>query len=526
MKRITSLLALGFFSLGLATSASAQTKVTQLVIQNATGTTKLSQTSEGMTVDNYLILQRSGNANSTVKLTAPASNGTREFLFPESSGTLLTNATNTFTSTQTFPTTAAQGDALIASINGGSTKIDAARLNITLPSSGLTSIGSAAAPLNNLTFFTDGSGNATGQLNLAASNTWTGTQSFALNAAQGDALIASINAGTPGGLTGYATSSALSTLAGSVTANTTSLTTLSNSLTSLTNTVNALPTSGVTSGRTIGTTAPLAGGGDLSANRTLSLNMNGSLALDGSNNLGLNLANANTWSAVQTFPSGNSAAGIAQGNALITSINAGTTALTATLPSNVVLEADIAVTSPITRNVASGTVTLGMESSAAAGSYLNANVTVDAYGRVTAASNGGSGNGGGLMIGQTSSNMDKNGTNNYYFLAGATAGGETTVGFKKNYIRAPRSGVIKNLYVDLNVAPGAGGSGKSHSFTVRNVTQNTELALVTISNSSTSGNSGAATLSVNAGDILVMRHQSSTSPSPGDSEAVWSVEFQ
>ncbi|HUZ33912.1 MAG TPA: hypothetical protein VMV19_17660, partial [Xanthobacteraceae bacterium] len=36
---------------------------------------------------------------------------------------------------------------------------------------------------------------------------------------------------------------------------------------------------------------------------TLSLNYNASLTLDGANNLGINLANPNTWMGTQTFPS-------------------------------------------------------------------------------------------------------------------------------------------------------------------------------------------------------------------------------
>jgi hypothetical protein len=297
MNRITSLLALGFFSLGLATSASAQTKVTQLVIQNATGTTKLSQTSGGLDVDNKIVIHNPSVLTNTVTLLVPsdAGMGNANFTFPTSGGTLLTNATNTFTNTQTFPTDGPQGNALIASINAGTTTINAARLNLS-------------------------------SLNL-------------------------------GGVTSVAAGN----------------TTLDISTNNLTNAVTA----------------------------------------------SLNLANANTWTAVQTFPSANDATGIAQGNALINSINRGTTALTgyattnfltsnytntadmttlinntvnnpANLPSTVLLESEVVGTAgQINHNVAGGTVTLSLPSVAAnTGTFTNATVTIDAQGRVIAASNG------------------------------------------------------------------------------------------------------------------------------------------
>jgi trimeric autotransporter adhesin len=361
MKRSFSVLALPILLCCFSTALQAQTRTSQLVITNSTGTTKFSQINGGMLIDNYVILQRPGNTNSTVTLVPPAGNGTLNFDFPSTSGTLLTSASmvssaNTFTGTQIFPTTEAQGDALINSINAGTLTIDAARLNV-----------------------------AAGGVSLAGTNTWTGVQTFPTlgltGIAQGNALIASINAGNTA-LTGYATTSALATAIANVNSSldgyTTDaeLATTNSNVTTLTTNL-ATTNSNVTTltNRTISTSAPLAGGGDLSANRTLSLNMNSTLALDGSNNLGLNLANNNTWTGTQTFPTS-----LAQGNALIASINAGNTTLSAlsnystttqmntaitnatnvsNLSSTILLESDLAVGASLTKT-GTGTVTLAL----------------------------------------------------------------------------------------------------------------------------------------------------------------------
>ena len=163
----------------------------------------------------------------------------------------LANA-NTWTGTQTLPTTAAQGDALIASTNAGATTIDAARIgagltdaqvndNLTInggtvdaspigattPSTGaFTTITGTALPAaststdlvtsnggaletrtlaslsgsigvsTDATLTGDGTTGSPLGIDLANGNTWTGTQTLPTTAAQGDALIASTNAGT------------------------------------------------------------------------------------------------------------------------------------------------------------------------------------------------------------------------------------------------------------------------------------------------------------------------------------------
>jgi hypothetical protein len=168
----------------------------------------------------------------------------------------LTNA-NTWTGTQTLPVTAAQGDALIASTNAGTTTIDAARIgagltdaqvndNLTInggtvdaspigattPSTGafttlsgttitgtalpaaststevvvsnsgaletrsLSSLAGTVGVSTDATLTGDGTTGLPLGLDLTNANTWTGTQTLPVTAAQGDALIASTNAGT------------------------------------------------------------------------------------------------------------------------------------------------------------------------------------------------------------------------------------------------------------------------------------------------------------------------------------------
>jgi len=201
MKRISSLLALGFLSLGLATSATAQTKVTQLVIQNSTGTTKLSQTSGGLDVNNRLILHCTTTPTNTVTLIVPSTSGmgNANFMFPTSGGTLLTTTANDV-----------NGDAMIAAINEGTTQIDAARLDL----SGLDLGGVSTVAAGDLTLNITTLGDAvTASLNLANPNSWSATQTLPVTLAQGNALINSINAGTTP-LTGYVTSSGLTTILG------------------------------------------------------------------------------------------------------------------------------------------------------------------------------------------------------------------------------------------------------------------------------------------------------------------------
>lgn len=164
MKRLISLLVLGMLGTCLCTSAFAQTRVAGLVITNSTGTTTVSQTGDGLTMNNHLTLIYPGQSTNKVKLTPPNSGGDLTFTFPTSSGTLLTNgSSNTFSNTQIFPVTVAQGDALISSINGGSgsIKIESGLVDLSDYLTGnqvSTAIGSAIAGLPSSGDFTTLSG--------------------------------------------------------------------------------------------------------------------------------------------------------------------------------------------------------------------------------------------------------------------------------------------------------------------------------------------------------------------------------
>ncbi|MEP7219893.1 MAG: hypothetical protein ABI876_13305, partial [Bacteroidota bacterium] len=311
-------------------------------------------------------------------------------------GINLANA-NTFTATQTLPTTAAQGDALIASTNSGTTTIDAARIgagladaqvddNLTInggtidntsigattPSTGAfttitgTSLPGASASTElvvsnggaletrdvstlagalsgsvavstDATLAGDGtSGNPLG-INLANANTWTGDQTLPTTASQGDALIASTNAGTTtidaarigAGLADAQVDDNLTINGGTIDNTSIGATTPSTgAFTTITGT--SLP------GASASTELVVSNGGALETRdvSTLAGALSGSVAVstdatlagDGTsgNPLGINLANANTWTGDQTLPTTAS-----QGDALIASTNSGTTTIDA-----------------------------------------------------------------------------------------------------------------------------------------------------------------------------------------------------
>jgi hypothetical protein len=126
-----------------------------------------------------------------------------------------------------------------------------------------------------------------------------------------------------------------------------------------------------------------------------------------------------------------------------------------------------------------------------------------------------------MIIGQTASNMDNNSNTDYYFPIGGTQGNNTDPGFKKAAMRVTRNCTVKNFYVDITAAP---GSGNSHNFTVRDITTGTELPMLSISGTGTSGSDLVNTLSVNAGDIIVVKHTATSTPN--NAEAVWSFDLQ
>jgi hypothetical protein len=151
MKRLTSLFLGGILAMGIATSATAQTKVSSLLITNANGQVTLNTNSSGLLVNKNITLTSS--TGKTLLLEVPELSANQTFTFPTTGGTLLTNASggNVYNGTQTFPTTQDQGNALINSINAGSLQINTARLNLSgyaQESWVTTQINSAIAGLN------------------------------------------------------------------------------------------------------------------------------------------------------------------------------------------------------------------------------------------------------------------------------------------------------------------------------------------------------------------------------------------
>ncbi|MCC7437235.1 MAG: hypothetical protein IT211_01930 [Armatimonadetes bacterium] len=295
--------------------------------------------------------------------------------------------TNTWTGDQTFPTTAAQGDALVASVNAASTTINATQIgngltntqvNDDLTISGGTiensPIGATTASTGRFTTITgttlptaststdlvtsnsgaletrtiasltgvigvsvdstivgDGTTGTALGVDLSETNTWTGDQTFPTTAAQGAALVASVNAASTtinatqigNGLTNTQVNDDLTINGGTIenspigatTASTGRFTTITGTTLPSGSTATAIVTSnsGALETRTI-----------TSLTGTIGVSVDSTIVGDGTTGspLGVDLSETNTWTGDQTFPTT-----AAQGDALIASVNNGTTTI-------------------------------------------------------------------------------------------------------------------------------------------------------------------------------------------------------
>jgi hypothetical protein len=355
-------------SLLSTSNASAQSKFTKILLTNSTGSTTLSQTSEGLTINNDLVLTNPAIPGSEIILEMPTTATPLTFTFPTTQGTLLTNVPNQ-----------SNGDDLISAINAGSLKIDAGRLNIS--ASNLSANQPLQIAANTLSLNYTNTLKLTGNqltIDLANSNTWTGVQLLPESAAQGNNLIDAINAAgqkidlarvninastnfTAGTITatlsGNATTATTATTANAV-ANTNAagasliaaLTTNGGTLTNNTSGNAATATTATTAGNVTGTVAVANGGTGVQSVTQHSLLLgNGTSALtelapgtsgyvltsNGPNSAptwqqvsgggGVSLSANNTWTGRQTLPQTAN-----QGNDLIASINAGTSQISGT----------------------------------------------------------------------------------------------------------------------------------------------------------------------------------------------------
>ncbi|HVZ37639.1 MAG TPA: hypothetical protein VHI13_00015, partial [Candidatus Kapabacteria bacterium] len=334
-------------------------------------------------------------------------------------GVNLANA-NAWSATQALPATTAQGDNLIASVNAGTGAVNAARIangltdaqvndNLTIsggtvdgtpigattPSTGAfttingtsvalagkaTSASTVAAdpgntlvtkdfvaalistPGNsavstNASLTGDGTSGSPLGVNLANANAWSATQTLPATAAQGDNLIASVNAGAgavnaariANGLTDAQVNDNLTISGGTVDGTPIGATTPSTgaftNLTAASVNVSTLSLSGKATsastvaadpGNTLVTKDFVAALISTPGNSAVSTNA--SLTGDGTSGspLGVNLANANEWSATQTLP-----ATAAQGDNLIASVNAGAGAVNAARIGNGLTDAQV-----------------------------------------------------------------------------------------------------------------------------------------------------------------------------------------
>lgn len=245
---------------------------------------------------------------------------------------------------------------------------------------------------------------------------------------------------------------------------------------------------GVPTTRTLTTTSPLTIGGgssaDLSANRTIAIDF----------------SVANEWTGTQTFP-----LTLTQGNLLINSINAGDQAIGVArggTGQTSFTDGQLLIGNSTGNTLAKATLTAGSGIQITNG---NGSITI-------------SGLQSQVLAGRTTTTMGTSGTR-YYHPASTTGGGNTLNALGTSSMRMPRAGTLQNLFVDLTNQPGV---GKSRSFNLTNVTTGNSISAV-ITGTGTSGNSGASTLTVNAGDIIVLEQVATSTTTDG--QAVWSFEF-
>jgi hypothetical protein len=207
-------------------------------------------------------------------------------------------------------------------------------------------------------------------LNLATANTWTNTQSLPATLAQGNNLIASVNAGTAGGINANMIGNGLTdaqvndnlTISGGTVNNTPvgAVTASTGRFTTITGT--ALPAASTSTNIVTSNAGALETRTAASLSGLVPVVTNASLTGDGTTGtpLGLNLANANTWTATQSLP-----ATAAQGDNLIASVNAGTTTInTARLNSAVVLETETPTGGDVSGTFATGLLVNSVQNNA------------------------------------------------------------------------------------------------------------------------------------------------------------------